>query len=58
MEIFDTATTVKRYKALLYYLLVSGIRSGLIFIGIVGSATPSVLLLGFAIKLGLFPFSG
>lgn len=58
MGFFSYKILVKRYTSLLYYLLVSGLRSGFIFSGILCKDIKYFLAVGFLIKVGMFPFLG
>lgn len=55
---FNYNSSFNRYLSLLYYLLVSGLRSTLFFSGIIKSCFRGLLVLAAVLKGGLFPFIG
>lgn len=55
---FRYASSFKRYIALLYYLLISGLSSVLMFRGIIRSSFNSLILVSAIVKAGIFPFIG
>nr|YP_009829432.1 NADH dehydrogenase subunit 2 [Enterogyrus malmbergi]QJD07094.1 NADH dehydrogenase subunit 2 [Enterogyrus malmbergi] len=55
---FSYYVDTNRYVALLNYLLVSGISSSFIFVGLLSNVFNTLILLGCFIKSGLFPFMG
>lgn len=55
---FEKKAKANRYRALLNYLVISGISSGLLFSSRLSPALAWLALVSFGVKVGLFPFVG